>query len=89
MVLLHVADGAGQKAAGAAGGVEQRFAGLRVDALNHEGGKRAWGVIFTRIAGRLQVVQNLFVDFAKMLALRQAVEIHIADLVDHLADQLA
>ena len=41
VALAHVADGAGEKAAGAAGGIEQDFAGLGVDAVGHEGGDGA------------------------------------------------
>ena len=36
VLIAHVADGAGQEAAGAAGGVEQRLARMRVDHLDHE-----------------------------------------------------
>ena len=60
---------AGEKAAGAAGGIEQDLAGMRVDAVDHEGGDGARRVILARIAGRLQVVENLLVDVAEMLAL--------------------
>ena len=64
-----MADGAGEKAAGAAGGIEQDFAGVRVDAVRHEGGDGARRVILARVAGRLQVVEDLLVDVAEVLAL--------------------
>ena len=70
VALAHVAQRAGKKAAGAAGGIEQDFAGMRVDAVRHEGGDGAGRVILARVAGRLQVVENLLVDVAEVLALR-------------------
>jgi hypothetical protein len=88
-VLAHVADGAGEEAAGAAGGVEEGLAGLGVDHLDHEGGDGAGGVVFARVAGGLQVVQDLLVDVAEVLALGQVVEVDAVDLVDHLPHQLA
>jgi hypothetical protein len=83
-----VADGAGQEAAGAAGRVEERLAGLRVNHLHHEGSHGAGGVVLARIAGRLQVVQDLLVDIAEVLALGQVVEVDAVDLVDHLTHEL-
>ena len=89
VALAHVADGAGEEAAGAAGGVEQDLAGLRVDAVDHEGGDGARGVVLARVAGALQVVEDLLVDVAEVLALGQVVEVDAVDLVDHLAHELA
>jgi hypothetical protein len=51
VLLAHVADGAGEEAAGAAGGVEQVSPGLRVDHLDHEGGDGARGVVLAGVAG--------------------------------------
>jgi len=78
-----------RKAAGAAGGVEEKLAGLGVDAVHHEGGDGARGVILAGVPGALQIVEHLFVDVAEVLALGQVVEIHAVDLVDHLAYELA
>ena len=89
VALAHVADGAGEKAAGAAGGIEEDLARLRVDAIGHEGGDGAGRVVLARVAGALQVVQDLFVDVAEVLALGQVVEVDAVDLVDHLAHELA
>ena len=89
VALAHVADGAGEEAAGAAGGVEEDFAGLGVDAVGHEGGDGAGGVVLARVAGALQVVEDLLVDVAEVLALGQVVEVDAVDLVDHLAHELA
>ena len=75
IALAHVAERAGEKAAGAAGGIEQDFAGLRVDAVHHEGGDGARRVVLARIAGRLQVVEDLLVDVAEVLALGEIVEV--------------
>ena len=63
--------------------------GLRVDAVGHEGGDSARRVILARIAGALQVVEDLLVDVAEVLALGQVVEVDLVDLVDHLPHQLA
>ena len=82
-------DGAGEKAAGAAGGVEEDLAGLRVDAVDHEGGDGAGRVVLARVAGALQVVEDLLVDVAEVLALGQIVEVDAVDLVDHLPHELA
>ena len=79
----------GQEAAGAAGGVEQGLARCGVDAVDHEGGDGTGRVVLAGIARGLQVVQDLFVDVAKMLAFGQVVEVDLVDLVDHLAHQLA
>ena len=84
-----MADGAGEKAAGAAGRVEQDLAGLGVDAVHHEGGDGARRVVLARVAGALQVVEDLLVDVAEVLALGEIVEIDLVDLVDHLPHQLA
>ena len=82
-------DGAGEKSASAAGGVQENFAGLRVDAVRHEGSHGAGRVIFARIAGALQVVQDLLVDVAEMLAFGEVVEVHFVDFVDDLPHELA
>ena len=89
VALAHVAQRAAQKAAGAAGRVEQGLAGARVNTVHHEGGHGARRVVLAGIACGLQVVQDLFVDVAEMLALAQVVEVDIVDLVDHLPHQLA
>ncbi len=89
VALAHVADGAGEEAAGAAGRVEEDLAGVRVDAIGHEGGDGAGRVVLARVAGALQVVQDLLVDVAEVLALGQVVEVDAVDLVDHLAHELA
>ena len=84
-----MADGAGEKAARAAGGIEQDFAGMRVDAIHHEGGDGARRVVFAGVAGALQVVEDLLVDVAEVLALGEVVEIDLVDLVDDLPHELA
>ena len=89
VALAHVADGAGEEAAGAACGIEQDFAGLGVDALRHESGDGAGRVVFARVAGALQVVEDLFVDVAEMLPLGEVIEIHLVDFVDDLPHELA
>ena len=80
---------AGEKAAGAAGRVEQNLARFGVDAIHHKSGDGARSVILARVAGALQIVEQLFVDVAEVFALGQVVEVHAADLVNHLPHQLA
>ena len=82
-------DGASEESAGAAGRVEQRLTRFRVDHPRHEGGHGARRVVFARVAGRLQVIQDLLVDVAEVLAFGQVVEVDTVDLVDDLPHQLA
>ena len=63
--------------------------GSGVDAVGHEGGDGARRVVLACISCGLQVVEDLFVDVAEVLALGQVVEVHVVDLVDHLAHELA
>jgi hypothetical protein len=63
--------------------------GAGVGHLDHECGDGAGRVVLARIAGRLQVVEDLLVDVAEVLALGQVVEVDAVDLVDHLPHQLA
>ena len=89
VAFAHMGDGAGEEAPGTAGGVEQHLAGFGVDAVGHEGGDGAGGVVFARVARALEVVENLLVDVAEVLALFQVVEVDGVDLVDDLAHELA
>ena len=89
VALAHVANSAGEESAGAAGGVQEDLAGMRVDAVRHEGGDGARRVVLARIAGALQVVEDLLVDVAEVLALGEIVEVHLVDLVDDLPHELA
>ena len=84
-----MAQRTGEKAAGAASGIEQNFTGLGVDAVDHEGGDSARRVIFACVAGRLQVGEDLLVNVAEMLTIGEVVKIDPVDLVDHLPHQLA
>ena len=63
--------------------------GLRVDAVRHERSDGARRIVFARIAGALQVGEDLFVDVAEVLPLGQIVEVHFVDFVNDLAHQLA
>ena len=88
-MVAHVADGAGEEAASAAGGVEENFAGVWVDAVGHEGGDGAGRVVLARVSGALEIVQDLLVDVAEVLAFGEVVEVDAVDLVDDLAHELA
>ena len=80
MALAHVPQGTGQEAAGAAGRIEQRLARFG-RSVHHEGGHSAGRVVLARIARRLQVIEDLFVDVAEMLAFAQVVEVDIVILL--------
>jgi hypothetical protein len=75
---------AGEKPARAAGGIEQYFARMRVDAIDHEGGDGARRVIFAGIPRRLQIVEQLLIKLAEVPPLVEIVEIDLIYLVDHL-----
>ena len=62
---------------------------LGVDAVGHEGGDGSRCVVLARVSCGLQVVEDLFVDVAEVLALGQVVEVDAVDLVDYLAHELA
>lgn len=89
MALAHVADRAGEEAAGAHGSVEQQFAGLGIHPLHHEAGYTSGRVVLTGVAGTLEIVEQLFVDVAEVFALAEIIEINAIDLVHHLPQQLA
>ncbi|MGA7415480.1 MAG: hypothetical protein WBW33_33725 [Bryobacteraceae bacterium] len=62
---------------------------MGVDAVDHEGGDGARGVVFAGVACALEVVQDLLVDVAEVLALGEVVEVDLIDLVDDLPHELA
>ena len=66
---VRLAQGASEKAARTTSWIEEEFAGAWVNAVHHERGDGARGVILACVAGVLQVVEYLFVNVAKMLAL--------------------
>ena len=84
-----VIDGAGEESARAAGRVEQNLAWPGVDALRHERGHGARRVVLARVAGALQIVEDLFVDVAEVLPLGEIIEVHLVDFVNDLAHELA
>lgn len=89
IAVAHVANGTGEKPAGAAGRIEKNFPWARVNAVRHEGRDGARRIVFARIAGALEIIQDLLVDVAEMLALGQVVEVDAIDLIDDLAHELA
>ena len=58
VMFAFVLDGAGEKAAGAAGRVEHGFIKLGVDAVDDEFGDGAGGIKLAGIAGALQVLEE-------------------------------
>ena len=77
-------DGAGQDAAGAAGGVQYRLAQLGVSHVHHELGDGAGRVVFARVAGVLEVAEDLLVDVAEQVPVVGAVEVDLVQRVDDL-----
>jgi hypothetical protein len=57
-LAAQVLDGAGEEAAGAAGGIKEGFAEAGVDLLDDELGDGARGVKFTGVAGGLEVFEG-------------------------------
>jgi len=82
-----VFDHMGEKAAGAAGRVQDGFMQLGIHPIHDEPGHGPGGVELARIAGALEVLEDLFVDVAEGMAVVFRIEIDLADLVDHLAHQ--
>ena len=83
-------DGAGEKAAGAAGRVEKGLPELGVEHVDHELGNGPGGIVFPGVPGRLQVGKDLFVDVVEQVAVAGFVEVYILfDGVDHLTEQRA
>ena len=89
IAVAHAPDRAREKAAGAAGRIEQNLARFGVDAIHHKSGDGARSIILARVAGALQIVEQLFVNAAEVFALCQVVEVHAANFIDHLPHQLA
>ena len=88
-LVAQVLQRAGEEAAGAAGGVEHALAESGIDLVDHELGDGARGVELARVAGALQVLEDLFVEVVEEVALGLVVEVDLVDLVDDLAQQLA
>ncbi len=89
VLLADVLDAAHQKAAGAAGRVEQRLAELGVDLVDHELCDGAWRVELAGIAGILQIREQLLVHLAEFVPIRGPIEVDLVELVDHLPHQRA
>ena len=89
VALAHVADRAREKTTGATSRIEQDLPWVRIETIGHERRDGARRVVFTRVAGALEVVQNLLVDIAEVLAFGEVVEVDGVDLVDYLAHELA
>ena len=87
-LLAQVLDGAHQKAARASGGVEHALTQLRVDHVHHELRDGARRVELARVAGALQVAQDLLVQIVELVTVSLAVEVDAGELVDHLPQQL-
>ena len=83
-LLAQVLDGADQEAAGAAGRIEDGLAEAGIDLLDDELGHGARGVKLARIAGGLEILEELLVDVAEHVAVIGGIEVDAVDLVDDL-----
>ena len=89
-LLLQVLERLDEKAAGAAGRVEDVFAELRVDDLDHEAHDGARRVELAGVAGRVaHLLEHRLVEVAERVDLLAAGEVDAVDLVDHVAQQVA
>ena len=88
-LLAQVLDGADEKAAGAAGGVEDGFAEAGIHLLDDELGDGARRVELAGVAGGLEILEQLLVDVAEHVAVVGGVEVDAVDLVDDLPHQRA
>lgn len=85
-----MAVGFDQKAARAAGRVEDRFADLRADDVHHESHHRARRVYLARIAGGVaQVAQQGFVQSAEGMDFVRRIKVDAVDQADDVAEQIA
>jgi hypothetical protein len=89
-LLSQMIDGTGEKAAGAAGRIQDRFAELRIDHVDHKLRHGSGRVVFARVACTLEVFQDLLVQVAENVPVFGAVEVEaFIDLVDDLPHQCA
>ncbi len=86
-LLAQVLDGADEEAAGATGGIENRFAETGIHLLDDELGDGARGVELAGIARGLKILEELLVDVAEHVAVIGGIEVDAVDLVDDLPHQ--
>lgn len=89
VVRADVLDGAREESSGAARGIENGFAQFRSDHIDDELRQGPRRVVFTRVPGRLEVVQDLFVDFVEEMEFRPFRKVDLVDLVGDLPEQHA
>lgn len=68
----------------AAGRVHNGFTEFRINAIHHKASDGAWSIEFARIARRLQIFKDLFVNITKQMAFAGAGKVNFVQLVDHL-----
>ena len=88
-LFTDVVDYRCQEAASAAGWVENCFPELWGGLLDHELGDGSRSVELARVAGRLQVFENLLVDVAEGVPFLAVVDVDFVDFVDDLPHQRA
>ena len=88
-LLLQVLERLDEKAAGAAGWVEDHFAELGVHDFHHEADDGAGRVELAGIAGGVaHLLEHGLVEMAEGVDLVAAGEVDAADLIDHVAQQI-
>ena len=83
-------EGCGEKASGAASRIENRFAQLRVDDLDHEAHDRSRGIELSVLTRRVpHFPQQRFIHPAKRLDVFGAVEVDVVYEVDDVPQHVA
>ena len=79
-----------QKSAGAASGIENRFAKFRIDHCDHEPDNRSRRIKLTRVASSIaHFAQHRFVERAERVKFLGRTEMNSRNLVDHVTQQVA
>ena len=88
-LLLQVLERLDEEAAGAAGRIENHFAELGIDDLDHEADDGARSVKLTGVAGGVaHLLEHGFVEMTEGVDLVAAGEMDAVDFVDHVAEQI-
>ena len=89
-LLLQMLERLDEKAAGAAGRIENHFAELRIDDFDHEADDGTRGVELAGVAGGVaHLFEHGLVEMAEGVDLVAAGEVDVVDFVDHVAEQIA
>jgi len=81
-------NGAGEKAPCPAGRIQDGFPQLWIDLVHDKLRYRSGRVVLPCVSGALKVLKDLLIEIAKHVAVLTAGEVHLRQLVDHLAHQV-